>query len=107
MTIQLVASPMFAVTSLTRLMMGKGMRAELERPWVYPYPRVSDFAGRSSDHGPSKTQTKTQTTPVSLFTRQRRETQTWSKFLGRDNSDHGLNFGLPRGGVDPVLMIYF
>ena len=22
----------------------------------------------------------------------------WSKFLGRENSDHGLNFGLPRGG---------
>ena len=33
------------------------------------------------------------------------ETQTiWSKLLGRENSDHGLNFGLPRGGVDPVLM---
>ena len=51
-----------------------------QRPWVYPYPRVSDFAGRNSDHGPSKTQTKTQTTPDSVFIGARR------------NSDHGLSF---------------
>ena len=51
-----------------------------QRPCVYPYPSVSDFAGRNSDHGPSKTQTKTQTTPDSVFTRERR------------NSDHGLSF---------------
>ena len=74
-----------------------------QRPWVYPYPSVSDFAGRNSDHGPSKTQTKTQTTPDSVFTRERR------------NSDHGLSFwegktqtmvliSVSRGGVDSVLM---
>ena len=30
--------------------------------WVYRYPSVSDIVGRNSDHAPSKTQTKTQTT---------------------------------------------
>ena len=39
---------------------------------VYPYPSVSDLAGGNSDHGPSKTRTKTQTTPDSIFTRERR-----------------------------------
>ena len=48
-------------------------KLEVQRPWVYPYPSVSDFAGRNSDRGPSKTQTKTQT-------RERR------------NSDHGGTF---------------
>ena len=47
---------------------------------VYPYPSVSELEGGDSDHGPSKTRTKTQTTPDSGFTRQRR------------NSDHGLSF---------------
>ena len=46
---------------------------------VYPYPSVSDLAGGNSDHGPSKTQTKTQTTPDTVFTSERR------------NSDHGLS----------------
>ena len=30
----------------------------------------------------------------------------WSKFLGRENSDHGLNFGLPRGGGRSFLDEY-
>ena len=47
---------------------------------VYPYPSVSDLAEGNSDHGPGKTRTKTQTTPDSVFTRERR------------NSDHGLSF---------------
>ena len=51
-----------------------------QRSFVYPYPSFSDFAGRNSDHDPSKRQTKTQTTPDSVFTRERR------------NSDHGLSF---------------
>ena len=33
--------------------------------FVYRYPSVSQFARRNSDHGPSKAQTKTQTTPDS------------------------------------------
>ena len=41
-----------------------------------PTPSVSDFAGRNSDHSPNKTQT----TPDSVFTRERR------------NSDQGLSF---------------
>ena len=49
--------------------------------FVYPYPSVSDLAGGNSDHGPRKTRTKTQTTPDSVFTRARR------------NSDHGLSLG--------------
>ena len=69
------------------------------------YPNVSDFAGRNSDHGASKTRTKTQTRPDSVSTRERR------------NSDHGLSFwegktqtmvwiSVSQGvGVDPVLMI--
>ena len=48
---------------------------------VYPFPSVSDLAGENSDHGLSKTRTKTQTTPDSVFTRERR------------NSDHGLSLG--------------
>ena len=65
-----------------------------QRPWVYPYPRVSDFEGRNSDHGPSKTQTKTQTTPDSVFTRERRNSDHGLSFW----EDHGLSFGLPRDG---------
>ena len=42
---------------------------------------VSDLARGKSDHGPSKTQTKTQTTPDSVFTRE-----------NAANSDHGLSF---------------
>ena len=42
---------------------------------TYPYPTVSDFAGRNSDHGPSKTQTKTQPRQ-SLYLPGKRETQT-------------------------------
>ena len=34
---------------------------------------ASDFAGRNSDHGPSKTQTKTQTVPDSVLTRESRK----------------------------------
>ena len=34
-------------------------RAQNQCSLVYPYPSVSDFAGRNSDHGPSKTQAKT------------------------------------------------
>ena len=48
--------------------------------FVYPYPSVSDLAGGNSDHGPRKTQTKTQATRDSVFIRKRR------------NSDHGLSF---------------
>ena len=33
-----------------------------------PYPSMPDFAGKNSDHGPSKTQTKTQTNSDSVFT---------------------------------------
>ena len=47
--------------------------------FVYPCPSVSDFARRNPDHGPSKTQTETQTTPDNALTSERR------------NSDHGLN----------------
>ena len=82
----------------------ESLHGGFQRPWVYPYPRVSDFAGRNSDHDPSKTQTKTQTTPDSVFIGERR------------NSDHGLSFwegktqtmvwmSVSQGvGVDPVLM---
>ena len=52
----------------------------ISRQWVYPYPRVSDFAGRNSDNSPSETQTKTQTTPDSAYAKERK------------NSDHGLSF---------------
>ena len=55
---------------------------DFRTPRVYAYPNVSEFAGRSSDHGPSKTQTKTQATPDSVFTRERRNS--WSKLLGRE-----------------------
>ena len=48
--------------------------------FVYPYPSVSDLAGGNSDHGPRKTRAKTQTTPNSVLTKERR------------NSDHGLSF---------------
>ena len=41
---------------------------------------VSDLARGNSDRGPRKTRTKTQTTPDSVFTRERR------------NLDHGLGF---------------
>ena len=51
--------------------------------FVYPYPSVSDLAGENSDHSPRKTRTKTQTTPDSVFIRERR------------NSDHGLSFPSP------------
>ena len=51
-----------------------------QRPWVYPYPSVSDLARGNSDHCPSKARTKAQTTPNSVFARERR------------NSDHGLSF---------------
>ena len=86
---------------------GISWNSRLQRPWVYPYPRVSDFSGRNSDHGPGKTQTKTQTTPNPVFTGERR------------NSDHGLSFregktqtmvwiSVSQGvGVDPVLMKTF
>ena len=63
--------------------------------FVYPYPSVSDLAGGNLDHGPRKTRTKTQTTPDSAFTRERR------------NSDHGLSFWGRKTqtmvGVFPVL----
>ena len=49
-------------------------------PLVYPYPSLSDLAGGYSDHGLSKTRTKTPTTPDCVFTSERR------------NSDHGLSF---------------
>ena len=65
-------------------------------PWVYPYPRLSETVGRNSDHGPSKTQTKTQTTPDSVFTRLsfwKGETQTMIKI----SVSQGVR-------VDPVLM---
>ena len=50
--------------------------------------------GRSNtQHGPRKTRTKTQTTPDSVFTRERRNSDHGlSEFLGRENSDHGLSF---------------
>ena len=54
----------------------KLQRVAFQRPWVYPYPSVSDFAGRNSDHGPSKTQTKTQTTRQTLYLPGKGETQT-------------------------------
>ena len=69
-----------------------------QRPWVYPYPRVSDFAGRKSDQGPSKTQTKNQTTADSVFIGERRNSDHGLSSSEGKNSDHGLNFGLPRGG---------
>ena len=47
---------------------------------AYPYSSVSDFAGLNSDHGPSKTETETQTTQDPVFARERR------------NSGHGLSF---------------
>ena len=53
----------------------------------------------------AKTQTKSQTTPDSVFTRERRKLRPWCKFLGRENSDHGLNFGLPRGGGRSCLLV--
>ena len=43
--------------------------------FVYPYPSGSALAAGDSDHGPRKTQTKTQTTPDSVL-----------------NGDHGLSF---------------
>ena len=47
-----------------------------------PYPSVSDFAGGNSDHGPSKTQTKTQATPDTVQSapkeRRRRRAGKWS-----------------------------
>ena len=68
-------------------------------PMGLPYPTVSDFAGRNWDHGPSKTQTQTQTKTQTLYLPGGKEkVRPWSKFPGRENSDHGLNFGLPRGG---------
>ena len=48
--------------------------------FVYPYPSVSDLAGGNPDQGPSKIRTKTQTTPDSVFSKERR------------NSDHSLSF---------------
>ena len=63
------------------------------RSFVYPYPSVSGFAGRSSDHGRSKTRTKTQTTPDSVFIGGKEKLRPCSKFLGRENSDHGLSLG--------------
>ena len=69
---------------------------ESQRSFVYPYPSVSDFAGRNSDHGPSKTQTKTQTTPKSVFSREKK------------NSDHGLSFwGRKTLGVCPPVLQKF
>ena len=47
---------------------------------IYPYLSLSDFTVQSSDHGSSKTQTKTQTSPDSVLVRERR------------NSDHVLSF---------------
>ena len=53
------------------------MEVEPQCSFVYPYPSVSHLAGGNSDHGPRKTRTKTQTTPDSVFTRERRKkTQT-------------------------------
>ena len=49
--------------------------------FVYPYPSVAEVAEGSSDYDPRKTRTKTQTTPDSVFTRERR------------NSGHGLSLG--------------
>ena len=54
------------------------MRASAKSP---SYPSVSDLAGGNSDHDPSKAGDKTQTTPDSVLTRARR------------NSDHGLSLG--------------
>ena len=49
-------------------------------PMCLPLPQGFWLRGTNSDHGPNKTQTKTQTTPDSAFTIERR------------NSDHGLSF---------------
>ena len=46
-------------------------------------------AGGHSDHGPRKTRTKTQTTPDSVFTRERRNSDHGLSFWG----DHGLRLG--------------
>ena len=58
---------------------------------IYPYPSISDLVGGISDHGFSRT--KTQTTPNTVFTRDKRKLRPWSEFLGRENSDHGLSLG--------------
>ena len=63
-----------------------------QRSFVYPYPSVPVFAGRNSDHGRSKTQTKTETTPDSDCIGEKK-----LRPLGRENSDHGLSLGCPWG----------
>ena len=68
-----------AAAALLQRRLSGGM--DFQCSFVYPYPSVSALAGGHSDHGPRKTRTKTQTSPDSVFTGERR------------NSDHGLSFG--------------
>ena len=67
-----------------------------------PTPGVSVFAARNSDHGRSKTQTKTQTTPDSVFIGGKEKLRTMVlSFWNGKNSDHGLSLGCFWGvGVD-------
>ena len=80
-----------------------------QRPWVYPYPSVSDFADETqtmvqtgSDQNSNHArlciyQGKEKLRPWSEFSG-KEKLRPWSELLGRENSDHGLNFGLPTGG---------
>ena len=60
-----------------------------------PYPSVSSspFAGRNSDHGPSKTHRPNPDHARLCNFLEKEKLRPWSKFLGRENSDHGLSFG--------------
>ena len=60
--------------------------------FVYPYPNVSDFAGRPRSEQNSD-KNSDHPTVFTRFTRERRDSDQWSEFLGRENSDHGQSFG--------------
>ena len=62
-------------------------------PERLPLPSVSDFVGRSSDHGPGKTLDQNPDHPKLCVYQGKKELRPWSKFPGRETSDHSLSFG--------------
>ena len=62
-----------------------------------PTPVILILRGGKSDHGLRKAQTKTQTTPDTFFLHGKEKPRPGSKFLGKENSDHGLSLWCFRG----------
>ena len=71
-----------------------------QRSFVYPYPSVSVFAGRNSDHDRSKTRAKNQTTPDSVVTGGKEKLRPWPKFVGKETQTMVWVCGVFGVGVD-------